>query len=87
MGEDKEERKLTVREVRVTIAASLAAAFGFVIALVWKEVVMSGFALAGIDLGTTPDLTGWIYFMITALILTFVMIILIILISRWGGKE
>lgn len=87
MGEDEDERKLTVREVRVTIAASLAAAFGFVIALVWKEVVMSGFALAGIDLGATPDLAGWMYFMITALILTFVMIILIILISRWGGKE
>ena len=87
MGEDEEERKLTVREVRVTIAASLAAAFGFVIALVWKEVVMSGFALAGIDLAATPDLVGWIYFMVTALILTFVMIILIIMISRWGGKE
>lgn len=87
MGEDEEERKLTVREVRITIAASLAAAFGFVIALVWKEVVMSGFALAGIDLAATPDLTGWIYFMVTALLLTFVMIILIILISRWGGKE
>lgn len=87
MGEEEEEKKLTVREVRVTIAASLAAAFGFVIALVWKEVVMSGFALAGIDLAATPDVTGWIYFMVTALILTFVMIILIILISRWGGKE
>jgi len=87
MGEDEEDRKLTVREVRVTIAASLAAAFGFVIALVWKEVVMSGFALAGIDLAATPDLAGWIYFMVTALILTFVMIILIIMISRWGGKE
>jgi hypothetical protein len=87
MGEEEEEKKLTVREVRVTIAASLAAAFGFVIALVWKEVVMSGFALAGIDLAATPDVTGWIYFMVTALVLTFVMIILIILISRWGGKE
>jgi hypothetical protein len=84
---EEEEQKLTVREVRVTIAASLAAAFGFVIALVWKEVVMSGFALAGIDLTATPDAMGWIAFMVVSLVVTIIMIILIILISRWGGKE
>lgn len=84
---EEEEKKLSAKEIRVTISASLAAAFGFVIALIWKEVVMSGFALAGVDLTATPDAIGWIVFMVTALIVTIVMIILIILISRWGGKE
>ena len=43
-----EEKKLSVGEVRKTIAVSLAAAFGFVIALLWNEVVKGGLKVAGI---------------------------------------
>ena len=87
MNEEEEEKKLSVKEIRVTIAASLAAAFGFVIALVWKEVVMGGLAVAGINVATGTDLTGWVIFLVTAIIITVVMIIFIIMFSRWGGKE
>ncbi|MFQ6128709.1 MAG: DUF5654 family protein [Thermoplasmata archaeon] len=86
MGEE-DEKKLSVKEVRSTIATSLAAAFGFVIALVWKEVVMGGLVVAGVNLEATPELAGWAYFLVTAVVVTIVMIIFIIVISRWGGKE
>ncbi len=81
------EKKLSAAEVRRTIATALAAAFGFVIALLWKEVVMGGIAVAGISLSVEGGLTGWLVFIGTALALTIVMIVLIIVISRWGGKD
>jgi hypothetical protein len=82
-----EERKLSVAEVRKTIATSLASAFGFVIALLWNQVVQGGLAVAKISTTAPGDLTAWAIFLATAVVLTVVMIIFIILISRLAGKE
>ena len=81
-----EEKKLSVAEVRRTMATSLAAAFGFVIALLWNEVVKGAITTAGISLTPDGGWGGWIYYVIIAVVLTVVMIVLIILFSRWGGK-
>src|SRR5712691_9029787 len=65
-----EERKLSILEIRKAIATSLTAAFGFVIALMWNGVVQSGFATAGIPLGTTAakdNWIGWAYFLVSAI--------------------
>ena len=85
-----EEKKLSVADVRRTIATSLAAAFGFVIALLWNTVVQSGFATAGIPLGTSAtqgNWGGWAYFVVSAIVITVVMVIFIVLVSRLAGKE
>ncbi len=79
-------KQLSMSEVRRTIATSLAAAFGFVIALVWSNVVLGGLALTGAPLTAPKDLMGLVIGIIVALVLTIVMIVLIIVISRWGGK-
>lgn len=82
-----DEKKLSRAEVRKTIAASLAAAFGFVIALLWNSVVMGGLKVAGIDTTfDTIDLGGWLGYMVTAVVLTVVMVVLIIVVGRWGSK-
>ena len=82
-----EERKMSKSEVRKTIAASLATAFGLVIALLWNNVVNGGLKVAGIDTTFQQiDLMGWLGFVVTAVVLTLVMIILIIMFSRWGSK-
>ena len=82
-----EEKKLSVSEVKKTIASSLALAFGFVIALLWNSVVMGGLKVAGVDTTfTTINFAGWIGYLITAVVLTIVMVILIILVSRMGNK-
>ena len=81
------EKRLTASEVRKTIAVSLAAAFGFVIALLWNNVVTGGLKVAGIDTTfATINFVGWIGYLITALVITLVMILLIIVIGRWGNK-
>ena len=83
-----EQKKLSMAEVRKTMATSLASAFGFVIALVWSNVVLGGLGNAGIKLQPdAPDGVGWAIFAVIATVLTVVMIVLIVVISRWGGKE
>jgi uncharacterized membrane protein len=82
-----EEKKLSAAEVRKTIATSMASAFGFVIALVWSNVVLGGLANAGIKVQPdAADWVGWAIFAVTAAVLTVMMIVLIIVISRWGSK-
>src|SRR5207302_6467555 len=53
-----EEKQLSMAEVRKTIASSLGAAFGFVIALVWSNVVLGGLALTGAPLTAPKDVTS-----------------------------
>ncbi len=84
-----EEKQLSMSEVRRTIAASLGGAFGFVIALLWSNVVLGGMATAGISL-TAPSTEGnwsaWGIGVVVGVVLTVVMIVLIIVIGRWGSK-
>jgi len=82
-----DEKKISVSEVRRTIATALAAAFGFVIALLWNSVVVGGLKVAGIDMAIENfDLGNWLGLFVTAIVLTVVMIIFIIIIGRWGSK-
>lgn len=82
-----EDKKLSKAEVKRTIATSLAAAFGFVIALLWNQVVTGGLKVAGVDTTfQTINFVGWIGYLITALVITLFMIVLIIVIGRWGSK-
>ena len=83
-----EEKKLSVGEVKKTIATALAAAFGFVIALLWVSVVTGGLKVAGIDPALADfTLSKWIVYLITAIVLTVVMVVLIILVSRLGSSK
>ena len=82
-----DEKKLSAGEVRKTIAVSLAAAFGFVIALLWNSVVLGGLKVGGIDTTfDTIDLGGWLVYVVTAVVLTVVMVLMIIIVGRWGNK-
>jgi len=73
-------------EVRKTIATSLAAAFGFIIALMWSNVVFGGLTVAGVSMSPAGGIGGLATFIVTAIVLTVIMIVLIIVISRWGSK-
>jgi Family of unknown function (DUF5654) len=84
-----EEKQISMAEVRKTIATSLGAAFGFIVALLWNSVVVGALATADIPLGATAvvnDWGKWAYGVVSAVGLTVVMVILIVLVGRWGGK-
>ena len=81
-----EERKLSAAEVRKTIAASLTTAFGFVIALLWNQVVQGGLALARVSTTAPADPVAYVLFIGTAVVITVIMVVLIVLFGLWGNK-
>ena len=82
-----EEKTISAHEVKLTISTALAAAFGFVIALLWKDVVTGGLRVAGVDMTLEEvALVDWLLFMGLAVVLTVVMVILIVVVGRWGSK-
>src|SRR5256886_16210408 len=85
-----EEKQLSMAEVRKTIAASLGAAFGFIIALTWNSVVLGGLAAGGIQLGTTVkqgDFAGWAYGLVTAVVPTGGLNLVFTRLLRSGGQN
>jgi low affinity Fe/Cu permease len=84
----EEKKKISVSEVKKTIATALAAAFGFVIALLWVNVVTGGLKVANIDPALADfTLSKWAIYLVTAIVLTVVMVVLIILVSRLGSSK
>jgi len=75
--------KLT--EVKINIATAIAAAFGFVIALIWKEIIVGLFALAGLTINDIENATGAAIAVVAGVIITIVCVIGIMYISKWGG--
>ena len=80
--------EVSMTEIRKTIATSLGTAFGIVIGMIWTQVVLSAFTTAGIPLttagGTWPQ---WSIFVATAVIVSLICVLAIILLGRWGGKK
>ena len=80
--------QLSKEEFRKTIAASLGTAFGIVIGMIWTQVVLSAFATGGIPLTTTGGTwSQWGLFVVTAIIVTIICVVAILLLGRWGGKK
>jgi len=72
-------------EVKINIATAIAAAFGFVIALIWKEIIVGLFALAGLTINDIENATGAAIAVVAGIIITIVCVIGITYISKWGG--
>jgi hypothetical protein len=80
--------EVTMIEIRKTIATSLGTAFGIVIGMIWTQVVLSAFATGGIPLTAIGGTwTQWSYFVITAIVVTLICVVAIVMIGRWGGKQ
>ncbi|NJD78358.1 MAG: hypothetical protein FIB08_14905 [Candidatus Methanoperedens sp.] len=80
--------ELSKNEIRKTMATSLGTAFGIVIGMVWTQVVLSAFNTGGIPLTTTGGTwVQWGIFVVTAVVVTIICVIAIIMLSRWGGKQ
>jgi hypothetical protein len=76
-----------LKEVKINIATAIAAAFGFVIALIWRDIIVGLFALAGLTINDIGNITGAALAIVAGIIITFVCVIGIMYISKWGGIE
>ena len=81
------ENMVKLSEVKISIATAIAAAFGFIIALIWKEIIVGLFALAGLTINDMADGMGAIIAIISGIIITLVCVLGILYISKWGGIE
>jgi hypothetical protein len=79
---------VTIKEVKSTIAVAIAGAFGFIIALIWKDVIIGAMKLAGFwQEGGFPDYTALGIGIVIAIIITIVAVLGILYITKWGGVE
>ncbi len=77
---------VSLKEVKISIATAIAAAFGFIIALIWKDIIVGLMKLAGLWQEGGP--TTWAnagVAIVVALIITVVSVLGILYISKWGG--
>ena len=90
-GNDKIVREVkkmvSLGEVKSTIATAIAAAFGFIIALIWRDIIVGLFDLAGLQISAITDATGAIVAIVSGVIITVVCIFGILYISKWGGVK
>jgi len=78
---------IKLNEVKINIATAIAAAFGFVIALIWKEIIVGLFALAGLTINDITSASGAAVAVIAGIIITIVCVFGIMYITKWGGIE
>lgn len=77
---------VTIKEIKSTIAVSIAAAFGFIIALIWKDIIIGAMKYANLwQDGGFETLNALIIGIVVALVITIVSVLGIIYISKWGG--
>ncbi|MFO7677873.1 MAG: DUF5654 family protein [Thermoplasmatota archaeon] len=79
---------VTVKEVKSTIAVAIAGAFGFIIALIWRDIIMGAMKLAGFwQEGGFADTTSLIIGIVVAIVITLIAVFGILFITKWGGVE
>lgn len=81
----EEEARRFRREVQKNIGTAILAAFGFVIALVWRDAIQESVDKILRVLNITG--TGYFYKILTAIIVTIICVIGIMQVSRWSEKE
>ena len=80
--------KITKAEIKKTVAVAIGGAFGFIIALLWKDVIIGLMKLGGLWAdGGYEDTTAAAIGIITVLIITIVCVVGILYISKWGGAD
>lgn len=82
---------VTIKEVKSTIAVAIAGAFGFIIALIWRDIIIGLMNMAGLsvsDFTNADDPTiAAIIAVVSAIIITLVCVFGILYITKWGGVE
>ena len=74
-------------EMKKTIAVAIGGAFGFIIALIWRDIIIGLMNMGGLNVSKFEDATGAALAIVGAIIVTLVAVLGIYYISRWGGVE
>jgi hypothetical protein len=81
-------KMVTIKEVKTTIAVAIAGAFGFIIALLWRDVIIGLLKLGGWwREGGFSNINDAIGGIIVVIIITLICVVGILYITKWGGIE
>ena len=79
---------VTIKEVKSTVAVAIAGAFGFIIALIWRDIIIGALKLAGYwQEGGFEDATALGIGIVVAIVITLIAVFGILYITKWGGVE
>jgi hypothetical protein len=79
---------VSISEVKSTIAVAIAGAFGFIIALIWKDIIIGAMKLAGFwQDGGFANYNALGIGIGVAIVITIVAVLGILYITKWGGVE
>jgi cytochrome c oxidase subunit IV len=78
---------VTKSEVKTTIAVAIGGAFGFIIALIWRDIIIGLMNMAGLSVNSFSDMTSAAIAVVTAIVITIICVFGILYISKWGGVE
>ena len=79
---------IKISEVKSAIAVAIAAAFGFIIALIWKDIIIGIMKLADLwQDGGPKDWNAAGISIAVGIFITIVAVLGILFISKWGGVE
>jgi uncharacterized protein YacL len=79
---------IKLSEVKINIATAIAAAFGFVIALLWRDVIIGILKYTGYwQEGGFDSSEAIIAGVILVIVITIICVFGIMFISKWGGIE
>jgi len=75
-----------MKEIKINVATAIAAAFGFVIALLWRDIIIGLLKMTPFwqDEGFA-DPAGAVIAIVLVLVVTIVCVIGIVYITKWGG--
>lgn len=83
--EEVENKMVTIKEVKNTIAIAIAGAFGFIIALIWRDIIIGLLNMANLNVEKFNDAGGAVTAIVVAIIVTLICVFGILYISKWGG--
>ena len=74
-------------EMKKTIAVAIGGAFGFIVALIWRDIIIGLMNMAGLNVDKFEDAASATYAIGGAIIITLICVLGIYYISKWGGVE
>jgi len=78
---------VTKSEVKTTIAIAIGGAFGFIIALIWRDIIIGLMNMAGLSVSSFTDVTSAAIAIVAAIVITLICVFGILYISKWGNVE
>ena len=78
---------VTIKEVKSTIAIAIAGAFGFIVALIWRDIIIGLMNMAGLNVESFENTGEAAVAIVVAIIITLICVLGILYITKWGGVE